>query len=225
MMDAPHQPVTDTVAVDTASGPEPQQQLPEQPLPQEQQQSVEPPPSNFRMMTTGETRINPSYHNGYSSDSHAQYSTGPAGFNPPVRDSISQDAEQTRLTFSPSITQQPQPPTSSRPSSAFSSGPERHAISQQHQETSQRAQPAKNSVVIKVGMVGDAQIGKTSLMVKYVEGSWDEDYIQTLGESTYFGRRTVTHSLKGSTSWKKPSRSAIRKLPSRSGTSVASGNS
>ncbi|RKF59956.1 Septum-promoting GTP-binding protein 1 [Erysiphe neolycopersici] len=39
----------------------------------------------------------------------------------------------------------------------------------------------KNSVVIKVGMVGDAQIGKTSLMVKYVEGSWDEDYIQTLG--------------------------------------------
>ena len=45
-------------------------------------------------------------------------------------------------------------------------------------------QPAsKNSVVIKVGMVGDAQIGKTSLMVKYVEGSWDEDYIQTLGKT------------------------------------------
>lgn len=39
----------------------------------------------------------------------------------------------------------------------------------------------RNSVVIKVGMVGDAQIGKTSLMVKYVEGSFDEDYIQTLG--------------------------------------------
>ncbi len=50
---------------------------------------------------------------------------------------------------------------------------------QQQQETA-----AKNaSVVIKVGMVGDAQIGKTSLMVKYVEGSWDEDYIQTLGTS------------------------------------------
>ena len=46
----------------------------------------------------------------------------------------------------------------------------------------QPQEPAKNSsVVIKVGMVGDAQIGKTSLMVKYVEGSWDEDYIQTLG--------------------------------------------
>ena len=38
------------------------------------------------------------------------------------------------------------------------------------------------SVVIKVGMVGDSQIGKTSLMVKYVEGSFDEDYIQTLGK-------------------------------------------
>lgn len=41
-----------------------------------------------------------------------------------------------------------------------------------------------SSVVIKVGMVGDAAIGKTSLMVKYVEGSFDEDYIQTLGPST-----------------------------------------
>ena len=43
------------------------------------------------------------------------------------------------------------------------------------------AEQKQNSVVIKVGMVGDAQIGKTSLMVKYVEGSFDEDYIQTLG--------------------------------------------
>ena len=39
------------------------------------------------------------------------------------------------------------------------------------------------SVVIKVGMLGDSQIGKTSLMVKYVEGHFDEDYIQTLGTS------------------------------------------
>lgn len=42
------------------------------------------------------------------------------------------------------------------------------------------------SVVIKVGMVGDSQIGKTSLMVKYVEGSFDEDYIQTLGKHSGF---------------------------------------
>lgn len=32
-------------------------------------------------------------------------------------------------------------------------------------------------------MLGDAQIGKTSLMVKYVENSFDEDYIQTLGNA------------------------------------------
>ena len=52
----------------------------------------------------------------------------------------------------------------------------------QYGQDGQRQQAQKNaSVVIKVGMVGDAQIGKTSLMVKYVEGSWDEDYIQTLG--------------------------------------------
>jgi len=59
----------------------------------------------------------------------------------------------------------------------------RPAQQQQVQQQQQQPDPAaKNtSVVIKVGMVGDAQIGKTSLMVKYVEGSWDEDYIQTLG--------------------------------------------
>jgi|EP00769_Ergobibamus_cyprinoides_P003532 GTP-binding protein of the ras superfamily involved in termination of M-phase len=36
-------------------------------------------------------------------------------------------------------------------------------------------------ITIKVGMVGDAQIGKTSLMVRYVDGTFDSDYIQTLG--------------------------------------------
>ncbi|RDX41637.1 small GTPase [Polyporus arcularius HHB13444] len=58
----------------------------------------------------------------------------------------------------------------------------------------------QNSVVIKVGMLGDSQIGKTSLMVKYVEGHFDEDYIQTLGvnfmEKTISVRRTsITFSL------------------------------
>lgn len=58
-----------------------------------------------------------------------------------------------------------------------------YASASQHAAASQ-AEAKRNSVVIKVGMVGDAQIGKTSLMVKYVEGSFDEDYIQTLGLST-----------------------------------------
>lgn len=62
----------------------------------------------------------------------------------------------------------------SRPPSTQSQG--------QYNGSGQQNPAQKNaSVVIKVGMVGDAQIGKTSLMVKYVEGSWDEDYIQTLG--------------------------------------------
>ncbi|KAJ3336819.1 septum-promoting GTP-binding protein 1 [Gonapodya sp. JEL0774] len=41
-----------------------------------------------------------------------------------------------------------------------------------------------------VGMVGDSQIGKTSLMVKYVEGSFDDDYIQTLGVN--FMEKTIS---------------------------------
>ena len=67
---------------------------------------------------------------------------------------------------------------SSEGGSRSNSYQDQQRAAQQQQETA-----AKNaSVVIKVGMVGDAQIGKTSLMVKYVEGSWDEDYIQTLGK-------------------------------------------
>jgi hypothetical protein len=57
---------------------------------------------------------------------------------------------------------------------------------QQQQQPPPEAANKNASVVIKVGMVGDAQIGKTSLMVKYVEGSWDEDYIQTLGTKLFF---------------------------------------
>ena len=42
-------------------------------------------------------------------------------------------------------------------------------------------------------MVGDSQIGKTSLMVKYVEGSFDEDYIQTLGK--FWNRQKFTKGV------------------------------
>jgi GTP-binding protein of the ras superfamily involved in termination of M-phase len=83
------------------------------------------------------------------------------------------DQDPNQRYNSPSIYAQP----NSRPGSGMG------GQQTQYQENRQApAQPAnKSSVVIKVGMVGDAQIGKTSLMVKYVEGSWDEDYIQTLG--------------------------------------------
>ncbi|PRT56885.1 Septum-promoting GTP-binding protein 1 [Wickerhamiella sorbophila] len=39
----------------------------------------------------------------------------------------------------------------------------------------------QQQVTVKVGLIGDAQIGKTSLMVKYVNNTFDDDYIQTLG--------------------------------------------
>ncbi|KAJ1967929.1 Ras GTPase tem1 [Dimargaris xerosporica] len=56
------------------------------------------------------------------------------------------------------------------------------------------------NVMIKVGMVGDSHIGKTTLMVKYVEGMFDDDYIQTLGvnfmEKTIIIRNTeITFSI------------------------------
>ena len=83
------------------------------------------------------------------------------------------------------------PQNISRPGSA--------ANGSQYGDQGQRQQAQKNSsVVIKVGMVGDAQIGKTSLMVKYVEGSWDEDYIQTLGMSLVLGICCVLRRLYGS---------------------------
>mmetsp|Transcript_42114 Transcript_42114/g.83738 ORF Transcript_42114/g.83738 Transcript_42114/m.83738 type:complete len:211 (+) Transcript_42114:57-689(+) len=61
-------------------------------------------------------------------------------------------------------------------------------------------QEERNDVVVKIGLVGDAQVGKTTLMVKYVENKFDEDYIQTLGvnflEKTVVLRNTeITFSI------------------------------
>ncbi|GAA5803352.1 P-loop containing nucleoside triphosphate hydrolase protein [Helicostylum pulchrum] len=57
-----------------------------------------------------------------------------------------------------------------------------------------------SSVVLKMGIIGDAQIGKTSLMIKYAEGAYDTEYIQTLGvnfmEKTILIRKTeITFSI------------------------------
>lgn len=129
---------------------------------------------------TGRAAIN----NGYNSDSKAHYHSRSTDFHQSAPEYGAQDTDQSRQNSSPSLSHRPLPIPNSRPGSGLSSGPERPGVSQaQQQDAGQRqaAQANKNSVVIKVGMVGDAQIGKTSLMVKYVEGSWDEDYIQTLG--------------------------------------------
>ncbi|CAF9931081.1 MAG: septum-promoting GTP-binding protein 1 [Gomphillus americanus] len=79
----------------------------------------------------------------------------------------------------------------SRPPSGLSDATSRQATTYDpRSQSNNQEKTAQNSVVIKVGMVGDAQIGKTSLMVKYVEGSWDEDYIQTLGVN--FMEKTIS---------------------------------
>lgn len=53
---------------------------------------------------------------------------------------------------------------------------------------------------LKVGMLGDSHVGKTSLMVKYVENKFEEDYIQTLGinfmeKIISLRERTVTFTI------------------------------
>lgn len=112
----------------------------------------------------------PSSHQGYTGspnpdvDPNARYPTPPTAFAPSI----------------------------SRPNSGLSGNSGYTSYQEQNSRSAQGSDQGrnKNSVVIKVGMVGDAQIGKTSLMVKYVEGSWDEDYIQTLGVN--FMEKTIS---------------------------------
>jgi Gtp-binding protein of the ras superfamily involved in termination of M-phase len=57
-----------------------------------------------------------------------------------------------------------------------------------------------SNLQLKVGMLGDSYVGKTSLMVKYVENKFEEDYIQTLGinfmeKIISLRERTVTFTL------------------------------
>jgi Gtp-binding protein of the ras superfamily involved in termination of M-phase len=119
---------------------------------------------------------------------HYSYANPDAPYNPRFMTSSDADTPPRHGYYNGARdTQMGQP--QSRPSSTMGYRTQSENGGTRYQEQNQRSshpQPepaAKNtSVVIKVGMVGDAQIGKTSLMVKYVEGSWDEDYIQTLGE-------------------------------------------
>jgi len=41
--------------------------------------------------------------------------------------------------------------------------------------------PEKQSIIVKIAIIGDSQIGKTTLMVKYIEDKFDEEFIETLG--------------------------------------------
>ncbi|GJD10896.1 Septum-promoting GTP-binding protein 1 [Galdieria sulphuraria] len=58
----------------------------------------------------------------------------------------------------------------------------------------------RNNIVVKTALIGDPFVGKTSLMVKYVEGKFDEDYIQTLGvnfmeKNIYVKNLEITFSI------------------------------
>ena len=135
----------------------------------QQQQSDAPPP----LPANGNSSSinNPDY------DSRPATSYSDTGFSrPPAYTAHSQDnTPESLLNAGGGLSR---PPSTQQQAQQYSSSSEAQA-----QQSGQRQAAQKNSsVVIKVGMVGDAQIGKTSLMVKYVEGSWDEDYIQTLGK-------------------------------------------
>ena len=114
----------------------------------------------------------------YTTHNGSRFNT-PSDADTPPRQAYYDSSKETHMGQSHSrpSSQMGRYPTSDGGSRANSYQDQNQRAAQQQQETANK----NASVVIKVGMVGDAQIGKTSLMVKYVEGSWDEDYIQTLG--------------------------------------------
>jgi GTP-binding protein of the ras superfamily involved in termination of M-phase len=125
-------------------------------------------------------------HNGHEEAYHHHSQSLDQGLvNSPNPD----EADPSARYETPPATSHPQ--SISRPPSGLSgAGGDRHTAYSDRGSNGADQASTRNQVVIKVGMVGDAQIGKTSLMVKYVEGSWDEDYIQTLGVN--FMEKTIS---------------------------------
>ncbi|PGH03582.1 septum-promoting GTP-binding protein 1 [Blastomyces parvus] len=214
----PHQVPAQDPVVDQTTEQLPQpvpDQLPEQTVQPEQDMPAA--AEEVVAVASSPSYNNNGYSNGHRADDHSSHSLD---YPTSSQTFVPQDIESPPRHHSPTMSfQQPAQPvqsaqTSSRPSSGLSSGGDRYGYSQsyhdqsreqrqpqqqpqqqqqqpqQTQQQQQQSAPSKNSVVIKVGMVGDAQIGKTSLMVKYVEGSWDEDYIQTLGVN--FMEKTIS---------------------------------
>lgn len=146
---------------------------------------------------------NPDHHDQSYSPTEAPFQkrhqhSHSADFNSPKGTSYPAEGLPTAASDAELNGRYPTPPTgfsnsTSRPnSSASASGYMQSSYQEQNARpsTTSSDKSARNCVVIKVGMVGDAQIGKTSLMVKYVEGEWDEDYIQTLGVN--FMEKTIS---------------------------------
>jgi Gtp-binding protein of the ras superfamily involved in termination of M-phase len=131
-------------------------------------------------------------HNGDELQDQYHNQQQPLDYNIPQSPIRDVEADPHARYENPPIPVQQQPHSISRPPSGLSgAGGDRHYSDHASRGSSSADQQnGRNHVVIKVGMVGDAQIGKTSLMVKYVEGSWDEDYIQTLGVN--FMEKTIS---------------------------------
>lgn len=128
-------------------------------------------------------------HQGHQGHDAMPQSPGQAAMHSP--EPHQEDDPATRYTppVPSSIPSAPSASTS-RPGSEMSNPSHQAHGDYANRQGSGESSNGRNHVVIKVGMVGDAQIGKTSLMVKYVEGSWDEDYIQTLGVN--FMEKTIS---------------------------------
>ena len=61
-------------------------------------------------------------------------------------------------------------------------GNDRHICESPEMDDLDKIADDKKTVVVKVGMIGDPQTGKTSLMIKYVENRFDEAYLNTVGK-------------------------------------------
>ncbi|KAF2678595.1 small GTPase [Lentithecium fluviatile CBS 122367] len=129
------------------------------------------------------------HHYGHGGDGYSSRFNTPSDADTPPRHGYYNGGKETQMGQSnsrPSSTMGHRYPNSEGGARSVAYQEQNQRNSSQPQETATK----NSSVVIKVGMVGDAQIGKTSLMVKYVEGSWDEDYIQTLGVN--FMEKTIS---------------------------------
>ncbi|KAH8064662.1 hypothetical protein JL722_1541 [Aureococcus anophagefferens] len=92
------------------------------------------------------------------------------------------------------VSSRPSTPALRVPRGAVRGPVERAAVSRRARAAARhRAMAAlaeKPNVMVKVGMVGDSQVGKTTMMVKYVENRLDDEYIQTLGVN--FMEKSIT---------------------------------
>ncbi|KFY22171.1 hypothetical protein V493_06795 [Pseudogymnoascus sp. VKM F-4281 (FW-2241)] len=161
------------------------------------EQSQTPTPQSSHEVRHQQSQSDPSGHE----FRHQQSQSDPSAFQSSYQPQQQLYEQQMNVDPGESRFPVPQAPANTvpRPTSGLSGGGDRYGnVGTTYQEQNSRGSSTaatdtgrnKNSVVIKVGMVGDAQIGKTSLMVKYVEGSWDEDYIQTLGVN--FMEKTIS---------------------------------